>query len=344
LRNTLADAAEGDASDTKLTGAATTGSGAASDRSSSKENTCTGRRLPLSVMRKASGLSPAIAPDLPSTITLICTNWALVRKVNCGFGACAQSTAPINAPAAAGRCQPIVVQCTPLGLEGLLDAGAGPGEQSGTVGSDVHVIFQSHSEFPNDVDAGLVAEGHVRLNRALVAAHQVVPLVAVHADAVPEAVAEILVIGAEAAVAHHLARCGIHGLHGRAHLGGSQRRLLRLVHDVEDALHLIGGLAQHKRAGDVALVALGVAAIIEHDHRSLDDVLGRNRAMRQGGVFANVDAGSALQAGSPVAGGDPGGNLLLGHARLKRLPYRLVHRERGIVRDLHQGELGWAFH
>ena len=80
-----------------------------------------------------------------------------------------------------------------------------------------------------------------------------------------------------------------------------QRRGLRLVDDVEDLLHLVGGLAEHERARDVRLIALDGAAVVDHDDRAFANRLRRHRAVGQRGVLADLHAGAAGEAEPPVS-------------------------------------------
>ena len=72
-------------------------------------------------------------------------------------------------------------------------------EQFRAVLRDVHVVFEPHAELAANINSRLVAESHVGLQLGCVTAHQVRPLVAVHAHAVAEAVREVLVARAVAA-------------------------------------------------------------------------------------------------------------------------------------------------
>jgi hypothetical protein len=123
--------------------------------------------------------------------------------------------------------------------EGVFEAGTLGGEEFGAVGSDVHVVFEADAEGlggVGEVDAGLVGEGHVGFDEAGVAADEVVPLVHVHADAVADAVGEVLVVGAEAGSGDDVAGGVVYGLHLDAGTGGSERGGLGSMDDVEDAL------------------------------------------------------------------------------------------------------------
>src|SRR5689334_23685399 len=94
--------------------------------------------------------------------------------------------------------------------ERLLQGRAGRGEQLGAFLGDVHAILQAHPELATLVHPRLVAETHARRQLALVAAHQVRPFMAVHADAVAQAMREVAVVGTEARVGDDLARGAIH--------------------------------------------------------------------------------------------------------------------------------------
>src|SRR5437763_15677069 len=72
--------------------------------------------------------------------------------------------------------------------ERMLQARALRREQLRAVCSDVHVVFQTHAELAANVNPRFIAEAHAGLQPQSVAAHQVRPLVAIHADAVSEPV------------------------------------------------------------------------------------------------------------------------------------------------------------
>ena len=140
--------------------------------------------------------------------------------------------------------------------------------------------------------------------RGGVAADEVGPLVAVHADAVAEAVGEVVVVGAVAGIGDDLAGGGVDRVAGHAGTRGGKRRRLRAMDDVEDILHLVGGLAEDKGARDVGFIALDRAAVVDQDDRAFADDLRLERAMRQRGVFADLAAGVAGESDAVVGGAD----------------------------------------
>src|SRR5712692_3845187 len=84
--------------------------------------------------------------------------------------------------------------------EGVFERGALRGEHLAAVGGDDPVVLEADAELAGDVDAGLVGEGHAGGEWGGVAADEIGPLVAVHADAVAYAMGEVLVVGAKACV------------------------------------------------------------------------------------------------------------------------------------------------
>ena len=116
------------------------------------------------------------------------------------------------------------------------------------------VVLEPDAELAADVDPRFVAEGHVRLQRQRllppehVVAHQVRPLVAVHAHAVADAVGEVLEARAVAGVDDHLARGGVDRLDGTPGRAALSVAVCACLHDVEHLLHLVGRLAEHERA------------------------------------------------------------------------------------------------
>src|SRR5258708_10829946 len=120
---------------------------------------------------------------------------------------------------------------------------------------DGHDILVPDPHLPREVYPRLVGEAHPRPKLGGVAADEVGPLVAVHADAVAKAMGEALICGAEAAVRDDLAGGRVHRLAFHARPGGSKSRLLGLADELPDlALARGGGAAEDPGAGDVALV------------------------------------------------------------------------------------------
>src|SRR6266478_4912019 len=138
-------------------------------------------------------------------------------------------------------------------------------EQLGAAFGNVHVIFKTHAEFARHVDSRLVAESHVACEQCGVAAHQVGPFVDVHSDSVSQAVSEEFVVWPIARVTDHLPRRRIHRLTFHAGSGRLQRGSLSTMHDLKNFLHLVRRLAEDECAGDIGLIALDGATIIQHD-------------------------------------------------------------------------------
>ena len=113
------------------------------------------------------------------------------------------------------------------------------GEHLAAVFGDVPVVFETDAELAGDVDAGFVGEAHAWSQRSGVAANEIGPLVAVHADAVADAVGEVFIVGAVAGGGDDIA-CGcVDGLALHAGAGGGECGRLRLVDDVEDLALLV---------------------------------------------------------------------------------------------------------
>src|ERR1700690_2076119 len=79
-------------------------------------------------------------------------------------------------------------------------------EQFGAVLQNMHVVFQSDAELSANVDSRLIAEGHLRLKFCRIAAHQIRPLVSIHAHAVSQAMREVFEVWAVARIGDYLAR------------------------------------------------------------------------------------------------------------------------------------------
>ena len=211
------------------------------------------------------------------------------------------------------------------------------GEHVASVWGDDPVVFEADSELADDIDARLVGEGHAGFEDGVVAADEIGPLVAVHADAVAEAVGEVFVVGAVAGVGDDFAGGVVDGVAGCSGLACGEGGGLGLVDDVEDLLLLVGGFAEDEGARDVGLVAFDGAAVVEEDDLAFLDDLGLERAVGQRGVLADLAGGKAGEAGADVSGGDELGDLAVGHAGLEGLPCCLVDIEGVVVGEAHEG-------
>ena len=181
----------------------------------------------------------------------------------------------------------------------MFEAGALRGEHFAAIVGDVPVVFEADAELAGDVDAGLVGEAHAGGEGRGVAADEVGPFVAVHADAVADAVGEVFVVGAVACGGDDVACGGVDGLALDAGMGCGERGGLGLVDDVEDfaCLSSLGrGVAEDEGAGDVGLVAFDETAVVDEDDLAFANDLRLQRAVGEGGVFADLAAGFAGDA------------------------------------------------
>ena len=119
--------------------------------------------------------------------------------------------------------------------------------------------------------------------------------------------------GSEAGIGDHLPRGGVHRFAGRAGPGGGQRGILRLALDVPDLPLARGRLAEDGRAGDVRLVALDRAAVVDQHHVALAQLLRLDAAVRKRGVLAEDRHRVALRAERAVRGRDVGAQVALRH-------------------------------
>src|SRR5581483_1392908 len=85
-------------------------------------------------------------------------------------------------------------------------------EQLSSVLSNVHVIFEAHAEFSTDVDSRLIAECHSGTQLQRVSMNEVRPLVAIHANAMSEAMREVLVPWFVSCIGDYFPCCGINRL------------------------------------------------------------------------------------------------------------------------------------
>ncbi len=142
---------------------------------------------------------------------------------------------------------------------------------------DVPVVFEADAELAGNVDAGFVGEAHAGGEGCGVAANEVGPLVAVHADAVADAVGEVFVVGAVACGGDNCAGGGVDGLTLDAGAGCCEGCGLGFEDDVEDLALLVefgdGGVAEDEGAGDVGLIAFDEAAVVDEDDLAFADDL-----------------------------------------------------------------------
>src|SRR5580693_8718176 len=117
--------------------------------------------------------------------------------------------------------------------KGVFKRGALRGEHFAAVFGEVPVVFEADAELAGDVDAGLVGEAHAGGERGGVAADEVGPLVAVHTNAVADAVGEVFIVGAEAGGGDDVASCCVDGLALDAGTSCGESGGLSLVDDVE---------------------------------------------------------------------------------------------------------------
>jgi hypothetical protein len=231
--------------------------------------------------------------------------------------------------------------------EGVFEGGALGGEHLAAGLGDVPVVFEADAELTGEVDAGFVGEAHTRGERGGVAPDEIGPLVAVHADAVTEAVGEVLVVGAESCGGDDVASGGVDGLALDSGACGGEGGGLGPVDDVEDLAGLVkfreGGVAEDEGAGDVGLVAFDGAAVVDEDDLALTDGLGLQGAVRKGGVFADLAARVAGDAAAGVGEVDEPGELAVGHAGLGGFVTGFVDGEGDVVGELHEGQLGGSF-
>ncbi len=118
--------------------------------------------------------------------------------------------------------------------EGVFEAGTLRGEHLAAVFGEVPVVFEADAELAGDVDARFVGEAHAGSERCGVAADEVGPLMAVHADAMAETVREVFVVWAEAGSGDDVAGGCVDGLALDAGMGSGECGGLGLMDDVED--------------------------------------------------------------------------------------------------------------
>src|SRR5205085_6213158 len=156
---------------------------------------------------------------------------------------------------------------------------------------------------------------------------------------VADPVGKEFVVGAEAGVSDDFAGGGVNRLALDPGLRRLKRCCLRLVDDVEYALHLVCRLAENEGAAQVRGVALDRAAAINEQDGAFTNDLRHGGTVRQGGVFRHLHAGAALETELRVRSGDEGGKIILRHAGLQRLPGCFIRHVRYARGEPHQVEL-----
>ena len=112
----------------------------------------------------------------------------------------------------------------------------------------------------------------------------------------------------------HVAGSAVDGLERNTRLRRFQRRILSSANDLEDALHLVGGFAQHERAAEIRLVAFNAAAAVDEEDRPLADCLRGDRSVRQRRILADLHARLAGKTKCVVSGRHQIAEIVLRHA------------------------------
>ena len=231
--------------------------------------------------------------------------------------------------------------------EGVFETWALRCEHLAAVFGDVPVVFEADAELAGDVDAGFVGETHSECERRGVATDEVGPFVAVHADAVADAVGEVFVVGTEAGGGDDVASGCVDGLARYARVSRGKSRGLGLVNDVEDFACLVefgcGCVAEDEGAGDVGLIAFYCATVVDKDDLAFANDLGLQRAVGERGVFADLAACIADDAAAGVSEVDELRELAGSHAGLHGFVGGFVDGEGDVVSELHEGEFGSGF-
>ena len=205
------------------------------------------------------------------------------------------------------------VQANGLSIDGL-----GCVNHFGAVVGHVDAVLEADAELAVDGDHRLVAEAHARRQRRLVAAHEVGPLVAVEADAVAGAVGQSrhLVVGTEAGVGDHLARRGVDGFARRARSSPRQTPPPAPASRGSRCRSAVRRLAEHRRARDVRLVAVDLAAAVHLDDVAFLQLLRLDAAVRERGERAEAHrraaagrAERAMRRGDVGRAGRPASSL-----------------------------------
>src|SRR5712692_298661 len=208
--------------------------------------------------------------------------------------------------------------------ERILERGTLFGEQLGPALGDVHVVFEPHPELAANIDAGLIAERHMRCQGQLVAANQVRPFVALHSHPVADTMREELVPRPITGANNHLARRPIDLLARHAGPRRPQRNALSLVNDLKDLLHLVRGLAEDKRAGDIRSIALHRAAPVNQDDRAFANRLWFGGAVRPSCKLTDQGERASREAELLMRGCDQLCELLARHAVAQGAPRRSI--------------------
>ena len=117
--------------------------------------------------------------------------------------------------------------------------------------------------------------------------------VPVHAHTVADTVREVLVVGTVSAVHDDLPGSSVYRFAGDARTRRGQCRVLSPSFELEHALHFVSRTPEHERSAQIRLVSRDVAAAIDQENRPFANRLRSDRAVRQGGILADLHAGAS---------------------------------------------------
>ncbi len=153
----------------------------------------------------------------------------------------------------------------------------------------------------------------------------------------------VLIAGSEAGVGDDFAGGGVHALAGGAWFRRGEGGILRAALEVPYFALTLGGFPEDGGAGDVALVALDAAAIVDQDHIAFAELLRLYAAVGEGGVLTEDGHGCAAGAEGAECGGDVGAEIALRHAFTEGGERGLVGFDGDIVGALQESDLGGRF-
>src|ERR1041384_1997108 len=155
------------------------------------------------------------------------------------------------------------------------------GQKLCSVLRDHHYVFTPHAALSANINSRLVAEAHRCFELRLVPSNQISPLVAVHPNAVTDAVCEVFVIRTISGIGDDFSSSGVDVFAGDPGPRCLQRRSLSALDDVEDLELLIGWFAKHRRSSNVRSVAFNAASAVDQNDVAFAKLLRSYGAMRQ---------------------------------------------------------------
>src|SRR4030042_2063806 len=167
---------------------------------------------------------------------------------------------------------------------------------------DGQAVLDADAKFSVDVDSRLVTESHSRLELQRVPADKVRIFVSLQADAVAEAVGEVLVVRTEAGILDNPAGRPVDGFAGRPRFDCLEGRGLGFPDDFPDLTLLVGRLAEEDSPRDVGAIAFDRTAAVNENRAAFLEIAANHRAGGKTRVRAELGPAPACQSHLLVRG------------------------------------------